>query len=171
MTFQKTVLRVSCLRLGVACLVVGLLCSSSGQTREQPSRPAPSRISSAQFRALMNKLAEGWNTNNARQAVSCFRDDALYSAPPAPRVRRGGRELYEFFGGDHGRPRPMHMTWHHLVFDEHEQIGAGEYTFEYDIRTHGIVIVKIVAGRIAQWREYEHESRLSWDELVKDNRF
>jgi phosphoserine phosphatase RsbU/P len=49
--------------------------------------------------------------------------------------------------------------------------GAGEYTFEYEIRTHGIVIVRIVNGLIANWREYEHESPLSWKEMLGANSF
>jgi hypothetical protein len=65
----------------------------------------------------------------------------------------------------------MHMDWHHLLFDEATQIGVGEYTFEYEIRTHGLVIVRIVDGRIANWREYEHASPLSWRELVDGNAF
>jgi hypothetical protein len=56
-----------------------------------------------------------------------------YSAPPNPRIRSGRAALYEFFGGATGRPRPMRMEWHHLVFDEASQVGVGEYTFEYEI--------------------------------------
>jgi hypothetical protein len=116
-------------------------------------------------------VAQGWNSGNARLAADCFADNALYSAPPNSRVRQGRQTLFEFFGGAKGRPKPMSMQWHHIVFDETTQIGMGEYTFTYEIRTHGIVIVRIVAGRIANWREYEHESPLDWEQLVGSNRF
>jgi hypothetical protein len=120
---------------------------------------------------LLQTVARGWNTNDARLAADCFTDDALYSAPPQPGIRRGKPALFDFFGGEKGRPRPMQMEWHHLLFDEEQQIGAGEYTFTYQIRTHGMVIVRLVDGKIANWREYEHPSPLDWQQLVGDNRF
>jgi hypothetical protein len=65
----------------------------------------------------------------------------------------------------------MSMQWHHLVFDEASQIGMGEYTFTYEIRTHGVVVVRVAGGKIANWREYEIESPLDWNQLVGVNRF
>ncbi len=123
------------------------------------------------FTALMNRLTQAWNQGDARQAADCFTEDARYSAPPDPRVRRGRDELFRFFGGEGGRPGPMHMAWHHLVFDEAQQLGAGEYTFDYQMRTHGMVLVRIVGGRIAGWREWEHPSALSFEALTKGNAF
>jgi hypothetical protein len=134
------------------------------------SRPTGA-LSRDQFITLLQTIADSWNRNDARRAAECFSENALYSSPPNPRIRRGRPALYEFFGGSQGRPRPMHMTWHHLVFDEQTQIGMGEYTFDYEIRTHGIVIVHIVGGTIANWREYEHESPLTWEAMIGDNRF
>ena len=135
-----------------------------------PMAPA-GRLTGAEFRSLMNRLAEAWNAGDARRAVELFTQDAVYSAPPDGRVRRGRDELFRFFGGPTGRPRPMRMEWHHLLFDEASQIGAGEYTFTYDVRTHGVVMLRIVGGRIANWREYEQASPLSWEEFVGPNRF
>jgi hypothetical protein len=63
------------------------------------------------------------------------------------------------------------MTWHHLVFDPSQQVGVGEYTFRYRIQTHGMVIVKFSSGLITNWREYEVESNLGWDEFVGANKF
>jgi ketosteroid isomerase-like protein len=128
------------------------------------------RITTAQFKALMESVADGWNTSNARRAADCFTDDALYSSPPNP-IRRGRETLFEFFGGAKGRRHPMKMQWHHLLFDEESQIGAGEYTFTYDIRTHGAVMVRLVNGKIANWREYETESPMEWEQFVGANRF
>ena len=65
----------------------------------------------------------------------------------------------------------MNMQWHHLLFDEANQIGAGEYTFTYQVRTHGMVIVRIVNGKIANWREYEQQSPMEWERFVGANRF
>jgi len=65
----------------------------------------------------------------------------------------------------------MHMEWHHLIFDQTQQIGTGEYTFTYNATTHGIVIVKLRDGLISNWREYEIESPLPWKQLVGKNKF
>jgi len=136
-----------------------------------PSGPQPPLTTATEFCRLMETVARGWNTNNARLAADCFAEGALYSAPPDPKIRRGKKELFEFFGGLSGRPRPMQMTWHHLAFDPPRQIGFGEYTFTYKERTHGIVVVHIVDRHIANWREYEHVSPLSWEQLVGENKF
>ena len=65
----------------------------------------------------------------------------------------------------------MHMTWHNLVFDSAQQTGVGEYTFRYQIQTHGLVIVKVSDGLIRNWREYEVESNVPWDQFIGDNKF
>jgi hypothetical protein len=153
----------------VATLSLTLFACS--RDRHSAAGPPSTQLSASQFRELLDTVAQGWNSGNARLAADCFADNALYSAPPNSRVRQGRQTLFEFFGGAKGRPKPMSMQWHHIVFDETTQIGMGEYTFTYEIRTHGIVIVRIVAGRIANWREYEHESPLDWEQLVGSNRF
>jgi hypothetical protein len=71
----------------------------------------------------------------------------------------------------HGRPKPMQMPWHHLVFDEEKQIGAAEYTFTYEMRTNGMVLIRFRNRKIANWREYEIESPLDWEVLVGENKF
>ena len=129
------------------------------------------RFSQPQFRVLMETLARGWNSNNAMLAANCFTNDAIYSAPPDGPVRHGKRELFEFFGGEKGRDQPMSMEWHHLIFDEATQMGAGEYTFSYKIRTHGVAIVRLVDGKIANWREYEQASPLPWSQFIGENHF
>jgi len=133
--------------------------------------PVPGRLDQAGFQKLIGTLTDGWDSNNARQAADCFTEDAMFSSPPNPEIRKGRQALFEFFGGEKGRPKPVSILWHHLVFDPASQMGAGEYTFTYQIRTHGMVILRIVNGKIANWREYEVESRMNWEELVGENRF
>jgi hypothetical protein len=65
----------------------------------------------------------------------------------------------------------MSLLWHHVVFDQATQIGMGEYTFTYQIRTHGMVIVRMVGGKIGNWREYERESPQNWEQMIGENRF
>jgi pimeloyl-ACP methyl ester carboxylesterase len=122
------------------------------------------------FESVMETVADRWNHGDATGAASCFAENAIYSGPPSP-PHRGRRALYEFFGGAKGRELPMHMTWHYLIFDPAQQIGVGEYTFQYRIQTHGLVIVRISNGLILNWREYEVVSILPWEQFVGDNRF
>ena len=48
------------------------------------------RLTSAQFRALMQTVADGWNEGNARKAADCFAEDADYTEPRhGDRAHRG----------------------------------------------------------------------------------
>ena len=151
------------LRLAVTLIFLGIATASSELNAQN--------ISTADFETLMRKLAEGWNKGDAGRAADCFAENAVYSEPPDKQLYRGRDALFKFFGGHEGRKRSMTMTWHHLVFDEKKQIGAGEFTFEYGGKVHGVAMVKIKDGRIQNWREYWYESPLEWDEFVKQNPF
>ncbi len=144
----------------------------SGRGTGQAARGCTARptLDTEGFQSVMRTVADGWNRGDAEEAASCFAENAIYSGPPSP-PRRGRAALYEFFGGAQGRELPMHMTWHHLVFDPAQQIGAGEYTFQYKVQTPGLVIVRVSNGLILNWREYESESPLPWEQFVGDNRF
>jgi ketosteroid isomerase-like protein len=148
-----------------------LLCAICPVVRAQSANQAGTPLTFAEFRALMSRLADAWNSNDAKTAAACFTDDAIYTSPPDSRVLRGRDALFQFFGGPKGRPHSMKMEWHHLLFDEGGQIGAGEYTFTYEVRTHGMVIVRVRDGRIANWREYERESPADWQQLTATNPF
>lgn len=128
-------------------------------------------MSQAEFRALLQRLADGWNENDARKAAECFTEDAVYTEPPDKQEYRGRPRLYEFFGGDEGRKEPMQMTWRHVAFDAERQIGMGEFTFEYGSKAHGVAVIRVRDGRIANWREYYYESDLSWEAFMKKNPF
>jgi ketosteroid isomerase-like protein len=132
---------------------------------------AAERTSTARFRTLLETVAAGWNAGDARKAADCFTEDAVYSEPPRKQFYRGREALFEFFGGKEKPDPPMKMTWHHLAFDEAAQVGFGEYTFQMNRRYHGVVVVRIRDGRIANWREYQYESPLDWETFVDDNRF
>ena len=123
------------------------------------------------FGALMERVTAGWREGNAAKAAECFTEDALYEEPPKKQFHSGRADLFEFFGGEKGTEKPMHMTWHHLVFDPVTQVGAGEYTFRLNRQYHGVVMVKLRDGRIARWREYQTESSLSFEEFSSATRF
>lgn len=107
-------------------------------------------------------MAEAWNEGNARKAADCFADNAVYLEPPDRQVYVGKEAIYAFFGGPTKPNPPMHMQWHHLAFNEREQVGFGEYTFQMNRRYHGIVTVQIDGGKIVKWREYQYQSNLDW---------
>jgi hypothetical protein len=135
------------------------------------SRAEPRGVTQDEFKALMTTVAEGWNEGNARKAADCFAADAIYSEPPRSQFYKGRVALFEFFGGEKKPEPPMQMVWHHLVFDEATQVGAGEYTFRMNEQYHGVVIVKLRDGLIANWREYQYRSTLPWNEFVNENSF
>jgi hypothetical protein len=128
-------------------------------------------IETAKFELLMNRLAAGWNEENARKAADCFTENAIYSEPPAKQFYRGREALFQFFGRKEGRKGAMKMSWHHLIFNEQKQIGAGEFTFVYGSKVHVVAIIKIERGKISNWREYWYESTLDWEKFIGENRF
>lgn len=132
---------------------------------------ARDRASASTFRALLETVAAGWNEGDARKAADCFTEDALYLEPPDKQFYAGRPALYAFFGGSEKPEPPMSLTWHHLAFDEESQVGFGEYTFQMNRRYHGIVVVRIRGGKIANWREYQYESPLDWKAFVRKNEF
>jgi hypothetical protein len=125
----------------------------------------------AQFEIVMKTLAEGWNEGNAQKAADCFTENAVYSEPPEKQLYRGRAALFKFFGGSEGRKSAMKMIWHHLVFNERTQIGAGQFTFDYGETVHGVAMVKIENGKISNWREYWYESPLDWEKFTRSNPF
>ena len=124
-----------------------------------------------EFNQLLQTLAHGWNDGDARKSAECFSQDAVYVEPPEKQLYHGRADLYEFIGDDQGTDLPMKMTRHHLAFNEGEQIGFGEYTFRMHGRYHGIVIVKIEAGLMKGWREYQYPSELNWEEFTHQSPF
>jgi ketosteroid isomerase-like protein len=163
MSKRKLVRIVATIAALTPCFVWGI--------HRQLSGNAGKALTPSEFQDRMEQLANAWNAGNARAAADLFADDALYSSPPSSKVREGQVELFEWFGGARGRTKPMRMVWHHLIFDEAQQIGAGEYTFTYEVRTHGMVLIRLRDGKIANWREYEIESPSDWEALVGKNRF
>lgn len=129
------------------------------------------KISKQDFEKLLQTVSEGWNESNAFKSAGCFSEDAVYVEPPNKQVYQGREALYQFFGGDKGPEIPMHMTWHHLAFNEDEQVGFGEYSFRMYGNYHGTVIVKIENGLIKFWREYQYQTELNWEEFSKLNSF
>lgn len=150
----------------VAIAMVMLLCSS-------PSFAKPSgHLDAKGFSALLHTVAKSWESNDARSAADCFTEDAVYIEPPDRQLYRGREALFQFFGGKEGHASPMGMDWHHIAFNPNEQLGFGEYTFTYRGRIrHGVAIVKIEAGKIRRWREYQYLTEKAWPDFIGESRF
>jgi ketosteroid isomerase-like protein len=147
--------------------VLSLLLASCATAPERASETS----SVKEFQAVMHGLARAWNDGNSKQAADCFTEDAVYTEPPEKQMYRGREALYRFFGGAAGRPGQMTMQWHHLAFDEQTQVGFGEFSFTYGSTVHGITVVRLRGGKIANWREYWYESPLSWEQFIRANPF
>jgi hypothetical protein len=144
---------------------LGILTTCAGQSTKQ--KP----ISRAEFMRLMQTVAAGMNENNARKSADCFALDALYSEPPNKQIYRGRDRLFEFFGGNKGRPKITQMIWHHLAFDEQAQVGSGEFSLTNGATVHGMVSIRIRDGLIGNWREYVYQSALDWNAFILQNPF
>ena len=119
----------------------------------------------------MRTVSDGWNEGNARKAADCFANDAVYIEPPDSQVYMGRQALFEFFGGNKGTDKPMHMVWHHLAFDVGTQVGFGEYTFALNHQFHGVVVVQLRGKEIRSWREYQYQSTLDWRQFTGKGNF
>ncbi len=147
-------------------LVAWLMVACVGAT------PNPGLSDQAAFEQLLEKLALGWNTNNASLAAAAFTVDASYVEPPAKQRYVGREAIFQFFGGPDGRPSWMRMTWHNISFNPARQTGAGEFTFAWEGgQVHGMVSMKLKGGLIHRWREYFYESNLPWGEFQRPSSF
>ena len=123
------------------------------------------RATQADFETIMNKVAEGWSTQNTNMALGSFDEDAIYMEPPNIQYYRGHQQLRPYFG----ELTPEHkMVFHHLWFDEGTQTGAGEFTFSYgkDIADTGMVMVQLENGKIKFWREYQKKGPANFEDYI-----
>jgi hypothetical protein len=77
--------------------------------------------------------------------------------------------LQAFYEDDEGYEQ--RVTWHHVLFDEKQQIGAAEYTYDGTHRYHGIALSRVEDGLITHWREYQHIDARPWTELISASAF
>jgi hypothetical protein len=126
-------------------------------------------VDGTRFRAMLETIARAWNEGDTHTALAYFTDDARYTEPPDTQHYEGRDQLYEFFGGED--PLPMAMSWHTILFDEGQQMGAAEYTFTGTSTYHGVVVIRLHDDLIANWREYQVRSDLGWEAFTSLNPF
>jgi hypothetical protein len=134
--------------------------------------PEAARISSAGFEQMMNTLAAARSGGNVDKAVELFTADAVGSNLTTGQTYRGrAAAAAKLFAGGKSAGQAATVQWHHLLFDEKDQIGAGEFTLEGNPRHHGVLMVKLENGKIARWREYRIASSRNWERFTAENPF
>lgn len=125
-------------------------------------------MTKSDFRNLLHSLADAWARRDYATAASFFAEDVRYGDPT--RYSFSGRsELRAFFEADEGYDQ--RTVWHTILFDEDQQLGAAEYTYEGTHRYHGTVLIKVEDGKISRWREYQHIDAREWETFVSGTAF
>jgi uncharacterized protein YciI len=130
------------------------------------SPEAPARLTTAQFRELIQKVERGWTTQDTELALSAFTADAVYMEPPNVQLYRGHAELRPYFGA---LTAGTFMRFHRVFFDEASQTGGGEYSFGTEgqkTADHGVAVVEVREGRIAFWREYQRKGPMPFETFL-----
>jgi ketosteroid isomerase-like protein len=121
-----------------------------------------------EFRQLLDRLASGWARRDYAAVAQEFSEDVRYGDPTRYSFNNR-RDLQAFFENDEGYEQ--RTVWHTVIFDEAQQIGAAEYTYEGTHRYHGMVLIRVEDGRITNWREYQHINDKPWEEFVAATMF
>ena len=147
----------------------GLTLDDDGPARKP--EVAGTEIRAEDFYSLMNSLAVDWSSGNTARISTIFSEAAVYTDASRGQTYKGKAALSRLFGTSGSRPRNPKVEWHHLLFNEHDQIGAGEFICEGPHHSHGMVIVKISGAKISNWREYPAASSLTGQKLTSENPF
>lgn len=120
------------------------------------------------FKIMLEAIAQSWTKRDYQRAASFFADDVSY-ADPLNYSFDSRADLQKFFENDEGFEQKN--TWHNIIFDEDQQIGAVEYTYQGTRQYHGVALMKVANDKITHWREYQHVSALDWPEFCSGTTF
>jgi hypothetical protein len=125
-------------------------------------------MTSQEFQKLLDRLAAGWAKRDYAAVAQEFSEKVRYGDPI--RYSFDNRDdLQRFFENDEGYEQCT--IWHTAIFDEAQQVGAAEYTYQGTHRYHGTVWIRVHDGCITHWREYQHISNKPWKEFVAATMF
>ena len=130
------------------------------------SRWPLSDLDAAGFGDLFGRLAAAWAALDAEAAADCFTDDAIYMEPPDVQLFQGRDQLLAYFSP---LTEGTYLRADGLWFDEESQAGAVEFTFGMAgaaTADHGVVVIGLVDGKIASWREYHRKGPADFDEFI-----
>lgn len=136
----------------------------------EPQLPV-GKVSAAGFEQIMNALAAARKEGNAAKVSELLTGNAIYSNLATGETRKGQAAVARLLGSGKTSVKATSIQWHHLLFNEKEQIGAGEFSLEGTPRHHGMVIVKLENGKISNCREYRLASSRSWEKITAENQF
>lgn len=125
-------------------------------------------MSNAEFRAMLQSLADGWQRRDYNSVVSHFADNVRY-ADPLRYAFENRHDLQAFFENDEGLEQST--VWHNVLFDEAQQLGVAEYTYDGTWCYHGTVWIRVQDGKITHWREYQHTDPREWEDFVSGTAF
>jgi hypothetical protein len=121
-----------------------------------------------EFQQLLDRLATSWAKRDYAAVVQEFSEKVRYGDPTRYSFDNR-RDLQKFFEND--EDYEQRTTWHTVIFDEAQQLGAAEYTYQGTHRYHGTVWIRVDDGCITHWREYQHISNKPWKEFVAATMF
>jgi hypothetical protein len=121
-----------------------------------------------EFEHILKSLADAWSRRDYKSAAAFFAEDICYRDPL--RYSFSNRmQLQAFFEADEGYDQKT--VWHTVIFDESNQTGAAEYTYEGTHRYHGVVLIRLKDDKIWRWREYQHIDERDWQTFVSSTMF
>jgi hypothetical protein len=119
-------------------------------------------MNKAEFRSMLDALVDGWTKGEYERVASHFADNAFYSDAFTYKFRDRA-SLLAFFQDDGGEPQSC--VFHESIFDEDRQLGVAEFTYQGTYLYHGTVWISIDDEKIVSWREYQHTSEKTREEL------
>ena len=125
-----------------------------------------SQFRSADFRGLLDALADAWARRDAEAAADLFTADASYMKPPDEQLFVGRDQLRAYFSPlAAGTYLDIHRAW----YDEESGFGSVEFTFGtrgQPRASHGMAVIRVVDGLIATWREYQAQGPSSFADFT-----
>lgn len=117
-----------------------------------------------EFGRTLDALVDGWTKGEYEKVASHFAENAFYSDALTYKFRDRAT-LLAFFQDDGGEPQSC--VFHEWIFDEERQLGAAEFTYSGTYLYHGTVWITLSEDKIISWREYQHTSEKTREELWK----
>ena len=111
---------------------------------------------------MLDHLAAAWTRRDYVAAARCFTIDVRY-ADPLRYDFTSRAALQAFYEADEGYPQ--RTMWHTRLFDEAQQRGMAEYTYEGTHRYHGVAVIRVAGAQVSHWREYQHIDSRPWQDF------
>jgi hypothetical protein len=116
------------------------------------------------FRVMLDSMAAAWTARDYEKVVSFVTDDLFYSDSLTYSFSTR-EELLVFFRDDGGFAQDC--RFHNVIFDQSQQLGAAEYTYQGHFTYYGTVWIALESDLIKSWREYQHTSDKNWSDFWK----